>query len=532
MTMRNTRRVFLRSAGGLALGLPLLPSLMPRSVRGGVVDSPRRFIAVQSQSGQMVTDFFPAWTPPGYQLRDQMYGGPRADGTTALSQTMPGTNARWAPLSDFTGQDLSRVIPASLQPYHSKMLLLRGIDYLQGMGHNSGCMLGNYANCGSVAEYDSRGLGQIPTIDQVLAYSPAFYAADPRARSICLATGDPRAMSDGNYGVSGSPIETLPAYIEPHDLWEDLFGGFMDPDMPMEHPNRRLVNAVYDDYTRLRGNSRLSAEDKATLDRHMSFLDDIEKELATGLAAGCVEPDEPPSFGLQYPYQEISSVEAMQQWVGLLVDIACAAIRCDITRVITFQCQMGITDAGGTPINSYHNSADIAGDWHDFAHSAGDDASARANLVALNRWVVSAVFGRFLEQLDVEETDGQTYLDNSVVYYGAELAMDHYNIAQPTLLAGGGGGALQTGYYVDYSQVTHDYANDGLGDWGVLIPGIPHNRLLVTILQAMGLQPADYEADGRPGYGHTDMFLSPYNWPTDAYEMSALGSPLPGIFVG
>jgi hypothetical protein len=68
--------------------------------------------------------------------------------------------------------------------------------------------------------------------------------------------------------------------------------------------------------------------------------------------------------------------------------------------------------------------------------------------------------------------------------------------------------------------------------WGVLIPGIPYNRLYVTILQAMGLSPADYERPGQPGYGHTTMFDVAYNWPDDAYDTSRIGEPLPGIFLG
>ena len=117
------------------------------------------------------------------------------------------------------------------------------------------------------------------------------------------------------------------------------------------------------------------------------------------------------------------------------------------------------------------------------------------------------------------------------MYFGSELAMDHYVIGMPTILAGSAGGALQTGHYVDFTQLDGDYANPIL-PWGVLIPGVPHNRLLVTILQSMGLAPEDYERDGRPGYGHNDMFLGPYNWPADAYAMDEIGAPLPGIFVG
>jgi hypothetical protein len=99
-------------------------------------------------------------------------------------------------------------------------------------------------------------------------------------------------------------------------------------------------------------------------------------------------------------------------------------------------------------------------------------------------------------------------------------------------MAGSAGGAIKTGYYVDYTQLANAYANAGLLPWGVLIPGIPYNRLYVTILQAMGLTPKDYERGGKPGYGHSDMFDGPYNWPVNAYDMTQIGAPLPGIYVG
>jgi hypothetical protein len=529
MPVIGTRRMFLRSASGLALGIPFLPSLLPRSAKGGVGTAPKRFVAIQSQSGQFVTDFYPAWTPAGYQLRDQMYGGPRADGTTALNVTIPGTTAKWAPLSDFVAQDLSVVIPSSLQPYYSKMLLLRGLDYLQGTSHGTGQMLGNYANCASGQAFADRGLGQMPTIDQVLAYSSKFYESDPQTRSIVLATGSPGSISDTNYGIAGGTIENIPAYLEPLYLWQDLFGDFMDPGTPMEHPNRKLVSSVYDDYVKLRAHPRMSTADRLTLEKHMAFLDDIETDLANGLGVGCAKPPEPPFFDMGYPWEEVSSVADFEECTRLLVDIACAALRCDLTRIVTFQAQMAVTNASGTPQTSYHNSDDVVGDWHDFAHDAVPEPGDHDHINALNRWVVTAVFQRFLEQLDTEEAEGDTYLDNSLVYWGSELSMDHYVLSMPTILAGGAGGALNTGHYVDYSQMTYDYANDGTLPWGVLIPGVPHNRLMVTILQAMGLSPADYE-DGMAGYGHREMFDGPYNLTADAYAMADIGKPLPGIF--
>jgi hypothetical protein len=506
--------------------------MLPRSLAAQGKPVTKRFIAISSCSGQFVADWFPAWTPPGYQLRDAMYGGPRADGTTALHDPMPNSSAMWAPLSDFAVQGISKVIPTAVNPYLGKMLLLRGLDLLQGTSHGTGMLLGNLANCASKDHFTSRGLGQIPTIDQVLAYSPEFYASNPKARALAMATGSPDSISQTNYGMAGGKIESISAYLEPQSMWDDLFSGFMMPGMAKEDPNRLLMNAVHADYTRLENNKRLSSADKMLLDRHISFLADIERELATPSVIACTPPARPPKFGIAYPWGNVSSIDAFKQTVQLLVDVSVAAIRCDLTRIATIYCNMSVTDATGKEVNSYHNSADVAGDWHRFAHQAKDNPLNRAHLVALNKWVVTNVFTRYLQQLDVEEADGKTFLDNSLVLMGGELAMDHYVISQPTLMAGGAGGAIKTGYYVDYSQMTNKYANSGLLPWGVLIPGIPFNRLYATILQAMGLAPADYETPGKKGYGHIDMFDGPYNWPADAYDMNQVGTPLPGIYTG
>lgn len=531
MAFRVGRRVFLRSLAGAGLALPFLPSLLPREAQAQAYTGPKRFVGVLGYSGQFVRDYYPTRTPAGYQLRDTKWGSERADGTTALNDLVPGTSSfHRAPLSDFAEGGISETLTDSLNPYLDKMLLLRGLDLLQGTSHGYGMFLGNLANCASSDAFDSRGLGERPTVDQILAYSDRFYSSAPKMRSLPLATGSPGSVSYTDYGIPGGSVEQLNAYIDPHDVWQDLFGDFMAPDQPRENPNRSLMNAIHADYARVRDHRRLGVEDKATLERHMAFLADIERELGTTAGAGCIRPDEPPRLEVGYPWEEVSSIADFQLTVSLLVDMAVAAIRCDLTRIVTMSVDMALTDASGSLVNSYHNSADVAGDWHDYSHREGESDNARQNIIALNRWVASEVFGQFLAQLDVEEADGRTFLDNSLVALGGELAMDHYVISQPTLLAGSAGGALQTGHYVDYTQLDHDYANS-LDPWGILIPGIPYNRFYVTVLQAMGLQPSDYERDGQRGYGHTEMFDGPYNWPDDAYDMNAIGEPLPGLFV-
>jgi hypothetical protein len=62
-----------------------------------------------------------------------------------------------------------------------------------------------------------------------------------------------------------------------------------------------------------------------------------------------------------------------------------------------------------------------------------------------------------------------------------------------------------------------------------VIEGIPHNRFLVTVLQAMGLEPGDYESEGQAGYGATNTDgKDPNLWPVN-YDFGQVGEILPGI---
>ena len=84
---------------------------------------------------------------------------------------------------------------------------------------------------------------------------------------------------------------------------------------------------------------------------------------------------------------------------------------------------MDITSASGEKVNSFHQSDDVAGVWHDFAHDAVDEPGDHDHINSLNSWATTAIFKRFRERLDVEEGEGKTFLDNSFASLGA--AGDH-----------------------------------------------------------------------------------------------------------
>jgi hypothetical protein len=520
----------LRAASGLTLGLPFLESLLPSGVLAQGMTSPKRLVAIQTYSGQVATSWYPTAVPAGYRLRNTVFAGNtrKSDGTTYLhNRIAPGSKYSIAPLADFSSPTgISKVLGPTLNPYLSKMNLVRGLDFMVGAGHNSGGYFGNYAASSQAAAYT---LPKMPTVDRVLAYSSKFYPRAPVVRALDLGTGMPSGFSFTNYGVANGPIEQVRFDLNPRDAWNRAFGAFMGPATPRANPNVSLMNSIYADYTRLKSNRRLSAADKQLLDRHLTFLGELERKISVAPMVACSVPTAPRSIANGYPWEQVASITDFQDSIRLMAEVAVAALRCDVTRIVTFDVQKALTDASGTLRPSFHNSAGVAGDWHSFAHDLEGNPTAKSNFEAISRWVGREVFGRFVQLLDVEEAGGKTFLDNSLVVWGNELGYNHYNTDVMTLMAGSAGGALRTGNYVDYIDWDQSYANP-INEWGVLIPGIPHNRLLVTILRAMGLSPADYESGGRVGYGLQQYVETPYNWPRN-YDLSQIGEPLPGLWV-
>ncbi|HMJ55083.1 MAG TPA: DUF1552 domain-containing protein [Polyangiaceae bacterium] len=150
----------------------------------------------------------------------------------------------------------------------------------------------------------------------------------------------------------------------------------------------------------------------------------------------------------------------------LQMDIAAAALACDLTRVLTLQW----TYAESTQtfpvlgINEAH---------HVMSHAGDTDAAAQEKLTQINVWYAEQ-FAYLLGKLaSYKEGDG-TLLDNTAVLWCIEVGKgnNHAHRDLPFLLAGSCGGYFRTGRFVDYM------AGGAAGH--------PHNNLLVSLAQAMG----------------------------------------------
>ncbi len=525
-----SRRALLRGAAGAALALPFLESLAPRTASGQAASPPRRFIVLKSFSTQLVKEWYPRFTGNGYVLKDSKYSGSKADGTTLLTQKLvSGKNYSWAPLQDFkTAQGISGILGPALNPFLDQLTLIRGLDFLPAVNHNYGGLLGNFSSCTAATPCDADGLEDVPTIDQVMAYSPKVYPSTPGLRYLHISQGVTDSMSYSDLGKPGSAVQQLKARTNPLDAFNDVFGDAAPSGegMPASDRDKLLIDRVYQDYQRLKQSSRLSSADRQLLEQYLTLISELQAKLSTTPMMACTPPAKPESLANN---TRLDSGDIKHKW-DLFLDVVAAAIMCDRTRVITIGVHKalgpGPDSSDDTLVGYYHSEDASGGTWHGLAHDF-DNANSRRMLKGINQWIASEVFAKLLGKLNVPEAGGATYLDNSLVYWGNELGFNHIAYSVPCLLAGSAGGFIKPGRYLDY--VDWDGRAYFSQEDGNVIKGIPHNQFLVTALQAMGLAPADYERDGKPGYGSTSVNgRSKDTWAVD-YDLASVGQILPGI---
>ena len=184
------------------------------------------------------------------------------------------------------------------------------------------------------------------------------------------------------------------------------------------------------------------------------------------------------------------------------------------------------------------NSGDQTNGWHAASHVQGDPVSDQT-LVTINKALAEQVFLKFLEALDEPEAEGRTYLDNTILMWCNENSTCHSSSSMPVLMAGGGGGRLRQGEYIDFSNRDAEFSDRQLRDLRMVSgesntphkrPGLLYTRLLVTIMQAMGMRPADYERPGIPGYAEAD--VGARGEQLSHYDLNQRGRPLPHYFLG
>ncbi|MCR9166092.1 MAG: DUF1552 domain-containing protein [Nannocystaceae bacterium] len=489
---RLGRRNFLMGASGAVLAIPALHSLLPSAARANIGDGVRRnFISWRITNGMFGHDWFPT---------DAAASG--------LSVVEP--NVREMPLSDIAGP-ISTLLDTRFDDFRDRMNLLRHIDRLDTADHNRRTGLFGWGNVDGI---DVASLP--PSIDNLIAEHAFDIPSIPLNLGVRWSS---TAASCSVTTTSAGEVVEQPG-LHPAQAFQALFAEFDIDDVAAarrREQKRLLVDRALEHYTSVRNHPRLSAADRDTLDEHVEHMYTLEHQLSLA-AADCSPPDDPEGIA--------NSPEGVDARAQAAVDIAIAALRCEMTQVVNIYLDPDVLFT-----DELHG---VAGGHHGASHN-GDPASVQS-IQNAHRWHMHYLTD-FLTKLDAGQdiVNGGTILDNSLVLVNNEIGnqngqsgtqpgdvdLNHGALDNQVLLIGSAGGRLRTGNYLDYRT---DFTRNR---WSQYI-GTSYNWVLVTCMLAMGLEPETWEVDGEPGYG--DMRGHQYNMtPLDQVVVGDLRSYLPRL---
>ncbi len=340
-----------------------------------------------------------------------------------------------------------------LEPFKEDILIPSNLWTPQGNGHVNGpptwltgqSYRSRAVNAGGVSadQLAARHLGEetlLPSLELSLQGEGYFSNSLPR-----------NAIS------WSAPDRPMAREIEPRAVFDRMFrppsGGVTD---------RSVMDAVLVDARTLRGYT--SKADQYRLDEYFESIRALERRIEFSEArSGQVRSDGALTDTMMTPTPGIPADH--QSYVRLMLDLMIAAFQSDATRVATFMLDHGQS-------NRYFDFIpDVQGTWHALSHyqnasgkTEDDDGittwesveSKRAMYAEVIRWHHTQVAYLLDRMKSIVEPNGGTLLDNSMILYGASLGDGNEHDANdlPTLLAGGGGGTITTGRYIENAEPT------------------------------------------------------------------------------
>ncbi len=428
--LRLERRTVLRGAGSIAIALPWLEAMAGKAHAAG--EPAKRFVGVFQPGGTVRSRY----TPTGNETAFTM--GP---------------------------------ILKPLESLQSRLLVIDGLDMKSAIGeqHQAG-IVALLTGC----RQKGGGYAGGPSVDQVIARKISV-GKKPKASlqfAVRWATGKAKGrlspINSLNFEDNAS-FSPIPPRLAPDQIFDELFGSVpgpmgTDPRVPRR---KSILDYVGRRYQALAG--RVGADDKRRLEQHLTKVREMEASLSVlpGVGGACKAPvkvdtsDYNPRTGLNADdlgnNVDARTDTAIPKVGKFMMDMLVTALACDLTAVATLQ--WSDTEAKHTfpwlNLKDHH---------HYYQHDGGFRAR---ECEAVGVWY-SQQHAYLLQQMAAVDLGGRSLLDESVVFFGSELQdpPSHRKTNMPFLLAGGGGG-LRTGRWL-----THN--------------GVPHNNLLVSILNLFG----------------------------------------------
>ncbi len=203
----------------------------------------------------------------------------------------------------------------------------------------------------------------------------------------------------------------------------------------------------------------LPSEFKAEVEPHMAELRELEKTL-TNVEVG---EDKPPMertlcSSLEQPADGLRSISGgnYRARAEVMADLATSAFACDVTRALTYS--FWTFNGGCSPPNMAGTKT--YGNLHEGLQH-GRHGYTRQDVADCHQHVAHQVARMIAKLKAIPEGDGNM-LDNTLILWTSDMGMDPFDSGDghnkrnlPFILAGKAGGALKTGRFIDFKNMSH-----------------------------------------------------------------------------
>ena len=442
-----TRRTLLRGAG-VALALPWFESLLPRGAvaQAAAGTAPVRYLPIYLPNG--VPEF---WVPNGTTSNWTL---------GSILEPLSALKSKVTVLKNLeNGSAFNDNGSASVEPSHGRQ-----------PGAWLTCVDGQVVRKRLGTTLEANGV----SVDQVMALHAAF--ADSAIPSLQVGLSTVHSSCDGGPGcgagcqcsVSRSiswHTQTQPMYkkVDPLTVFNIIStaampGGAADPVAADKRRalKKSILDGALDSATSTR--ARLSVADQKVMDQ---FLDSVRaaelkaSKVSEGMDACAVGAR--PSMatvtedGIRQTTAKYSKADHADAMNALIV----LAFQCNVTRLITYMLEDERSEFVYDHVQKRKFTADTStlsnGTCPEY-HTGGQHGTPD-DFASITQWNVSKV-ADLCKKLDaIQESNGASILDNSVVFLGSCMhGSDHACDRLPALLIGSGGGKLKTNQYISLNK--------------------------------------------------------------------------------
>jgi hypothetical protein len=302
--------------------------------------------------------------------------------------------------------------------------------------------------CQTIKKTQGADLGNGTSVDQMAA---KLVASETPLPSLELGVAPVAIGVDAVVGytrVYGSHIAwsdsatPLAREINPRAVFERLFRASNGPAANSAQADKLLLDRVLGDAKRLR--AEVGAADQVRLDEYLSLMRQLEARVERASAGtqrkwkarAAMDPKAAP----------VENPASHADHVRLMMDMIATAFQTDTTRVSTFMFGNAVSNV------SFRFLEGVSAGHHDVSHHQNDADKLRQYQI-INRWHVEQ-YAYLLKKLGSMREGDSTVLDNSMVVFASALSdgNSHNPHRLPILLGGRGGGRIESGQHLQYSD--------------------------------------------------------------------------------